>query len=460
MRQTKREPMWYEFYQDADIAEHLEKMAARGWRLEKTGNLWRYRRAEPAQLRYAVTYFSEASEFNPGPTEYEETLREYCAAAGWDFVAGWHQMLIFSTGRGDAPSIETEGAVKLEAVHRAMKKNFLPGNFTLLALFGFNLVMQLRAAALHWPRFLADGVQLGAALLMLALAGHFASSLISYFLWRRAAKRSVERGEPCPARRSRFGRARQILLLAAALAVLFLMYIPATLRYGRGLPAMLLLFLCGYGLVTAAVMGLRGWLKRRKAGAGFNRAATFAAALILSLGLAVVIPFLLFHTGGDVWGTKAETEVYVTSHGSEWTLRRDPLPLKIEDLRPIEDGPRSYEMTERWSPLARLREGRQVEYEDWESLYYELLDVKTGFLYRVCLDDYVGTEEFYGSLREYRAEDAAPWGAEAAWRQVLDGEARDVWVLCRDRRIVLVGFDRTPTAAQMALAGEKLLAGA
>ena len=207
-------------------------------------------------------------------------------------------------------------------------------------------------------------------------------------------------------------------------------------------------------------MGLRGWLKRRKTDAGWNRAATFAAALLLSLGLTAAVPLLLLRTGGDVWGTKAETEVYVTSHGSEWTLRRDPLPLKIQALRPVEDEPWSYELTEHWSPLALLREGRQVEYEDWESLDYELLDVKTGVLYRACLNDYVGTEEFYGSRREYRAEDAAPWGAEAAWRQVLDGEARDVWVLCRGRRIALVGFDWTPTAAQMALAGEKLLAGA
>lgn len=460
MRKTKRELLSYEFYQDADIAAHLEKMAARGWRLEKTGNLWRYRRAEPARVRYAVTYFSESSEFNPAPTENEETLREYCAAAEWEFVAGWHQMLIFETEREDAPPIETEGAVKLEAVHRAMKKNFLPGNFLILAAYGVSLAMQLRAAAFNLPRFLADGIQLGAALIMLVLVSHFAFSLISYFLWRRAAKRSVERGEPCPARRSRFSRTRQTVLLAVSLAVLALMYVPAALRYGRGLLTMLVLLLCGYGLMGAAVVGLRNWLKRRKADAGFNRAATFATALILSLGLTVAIPFVFFRTGGNVWGTKAETEVYVTSHGSEWTLHRDPLPLKIEDLRPVEDAPWSYELTEHWSPLATLREGKQREYEDWESLEYEILDVRAGFLYQACLNDYVGTEELYVTRREYRATDPEPWGAEAAYRQVLDGEERNVWVLCRGQRIALIGFEWTPTPAQMALAGEKLLAGA
>ena len=55
---------------DGDYAaRHLEKMARRGWRLEKVGTIfWTYRRAEPAALHYALTYFPAASVFDSGPT--------------------------------------------------------------------------------------------------------------------------------------------------------------------------------------------------------------------------------------------------------------------------------------------------------------------------------------------------------------------------------------------------------
>ena len=64
-------------YDYRGVEEHLSAMAAQGWRLEKAGNSrWKYRRAEPAQVRYAVTYNAGASQFNPGPTEGQESLEE------------------------------------------------------------------------------------------------------------------------------------------------------------------------------------------------------------------------------------------------------------------------------------------------------------------------------------------------------------------------------------------------
>ncbi|WP_312159560.1 DUF2812 domain-containing protein [Oscillibacter sp.] len=458
MRETKRTLMWYEFYQDANIEEHLENMAAKGWRLEKIGYLLRYRRAEPARVRYAVTYFSESSEFNPSPTENEETLREYCAAAGWDFVAAWHQMLIFSTLREDAPPIETEGAVKLEAIHRAMKKNFLPSGFLILALFGFNLAMQLQLAERNLPSFLADGVQLGAALLILLLVCHLVSILCSYFLWYRDAKRSVEQGGPCPKRRSRFARARQTVFLAAAVSVVLFMYIPAAVSVGRGTVKGLLFLMCGYGFMGVVIQLVRGWLRRRGVSAWTNRIVTIVLAFVLGAGIIGGSVFYTLRVHKSVQPGGAETEIYVTSYGTEWQLRRDPLPLKIEDLQPIEELPWSYELTEHWSPLASLQEGRQVEYENWESLDYEIFDVKTDFLYRACLRNYLGTEELLGL--EYSAADETQWGANAAYRLSMDGEEMNSWILCRNRRIVSIAFDWTPTPAQMALAGETLLAGA
>ena len=61
----KRRLVWYLPWDGTYAERHLEKMARKGWRLENAGNpFWIYRRAEPANLRYAITYFPTASVFD------------------------------------------------------------------------------------------------------------------------------------------------------------------------------------------------------------------------------------------------------------------------------------------------------------------------------------------------------------------------------------------------------------
>ena len=67
-RQKKQEINLYAYYDHAGIVRHLEDMARQGWQLEKAGSVfWTYRRCKPAELRYAVVYFSKASQFDPEP---------------------------------------------------------------------------------------------------------------------------------------------------------------------------------------------------------------------------------------------------------------------------------------------------------------------------------------------------------------------------------------------------------
>ena len=67
------------------VEKHLSKMAQNGWKLEEVGRYsWKYRRIEPADLKYAVTYVPDASDLNPEPTDNQLTLEEYCAEAGWE----------------------------------------------------------------------------------------------------------------------------------------------------------------------------------------------------------------------------------------------------------------------------------------------------------------------------------------------------------------------------------------
>ena len=109
----KRELNLYSFYDHTHIARHLEDMAARGWELEKFNfnGLFRYRRAEPKTVHYAVTYFPKASNFDPGPSEGQQAFTDLCEAAGWEKVGQSFQMQIFRS-RAEAPvPLETEPRV-------------------------------------------------------------------------------------------------------------------------------------------------------------------------------------------------------------------------------------------------------------------------------------------------------------------------------------------------------------
>lgn len=99
--------MPYAFYAHTAIREQLEAMAAKGWMIDKLGNLfWRYKRMEPRRLRFAVSYFPTASEFDPALTEGQLQLADYCEHDGWRFAAQWRQMQIFCTDDANASRMQ------------------------------------------------------------------------------------------------------------------------------------------------------------------------------------------------------------------------------------------------------------------------------------------------------------------------------------------------------------------
>ena len=56
MRQTKRRMETLSFYDRTGVERHLEKMAAKGWMIDRVNGFgWHYRRIEPQTLRFAVT---------------------------------------------------------------------------------------------------------------------------------------------------------------------------------------------------------------------------------------------------------------------------------------------------------------------------------------------------------------------------------------------------------------------
>ena len=164
MRNVKHRLETFSFYDYTCIAKHLEKMAAEGWLLDKIGTFtWRYRRIRPAKLTFTVTYFPSATEFDPEPSEEQQTLWEFCERDGWKLAASNAQMQVFYNEQEAPYPIETDAGIQVESIHESAKKSVLLSQAILLALGIVQSVMMLSRILRNPAQTLSDNSALFAS---------------------------------------------------------------------------------------------------------------------------------------------------------------------------------------------------------------------------------------------------------------------------------------------------------
>ena len=96
MKTKKRRLEFFSFYNHTGIENHLTDMAKKGWMIESISNFyWTYRKIEPTDIHFSVSYYPRASDFDPGPTEEQQTFHDFCAHTGWNLACTWFQMQVF-----------------------------------------------------------------------------------------------------------------------------------------------------------------------------------------------------------------------------------------------------------------------------------------------------------------------------------------------------------------------------
>jgi hypothetical protein len=433
------------------VEQRLEKMAAKGWRLEKIGPYgWTYRRAEPAQVRYAVTYIPDASDFNPEPTPSQQGLEDYCAQAGWYKVMDWWQMQIFCNEDPNAVPIETEEKVRLEGIRRSMKKNFLKSSiflFLVLLLIGYFMVGEIvndpvsfwtSADTLCW----AVIVVLGILLMMIPLVG--------YPLWRRKSEKNIEQGGSCASTKG-FRYASNIL---TALSALFALEWVVSLFFndgGKG--AFTLGYLAIIVVLTILLWKVRDYLKKQK----FSRTANWTITIVVDVLMAFIMVGVLTAitlNSGILTGTPN-----ISSHraagGVAWNPKEQQLPLTIEELGVQDTVEYTYSWTDSSSPFGSYLRGSQYSWDHAEhELRYELLEMKVDQLYDICFQHYwnyfQSKKEGATSTVAYQPVDAAPWGVEQAYRLYGKEQPQNIWLLRKGDRLVYLDATWELTQEQMA----------
>lgn len=466
MKKTKRKWVPFSFYDRTGIQTYLEKQARQGWLLEKISALgWKFRRVEPKEIRFAVTYFPKASVFDPEPSEQQLLFWDFCAQTGWKLAASSAQLQVFYNEQEDPVPIETDATIEVANIHAAAKKDFLP-QYGLLLLTGL-LQMVLFGWRLHsdFPGELSSNASLFTGLSWLLLLALCVAEIAGYFRWYRRAKAAAELDGSFLETR---GHTRMQLVV---LVMIFVAFGAMLVSYGSSEMTAVALTSIGVMLaLTALIVGISELMKRWKLSAKVNRTVTILMTLVISFGVAGALLIAIVSRIGAGWRDQDVAETYEYK-GMVWNVYDDDLPLIIEDLIDTDYEAYSYHLqTERESVLAGQKVAVQrprMDALEQPQLEYTVTTVKVPLLYGWCKQALL--EEFahnYGHpdpeddlWKQEKAVDPVPWKANEAYQLYLGGDAMQRYLLCYDTCIVEIDFehDWEVTAEQMNTVAEKLV---
>lgn len=446
----------YSFYDQHGIADKLARMAAKGWMIQQMGNfLWKYRRCEPAPLRFAVVYQPGVSVYDPAPDPRQQETSDLCASQGWTQVTRWGAMQVFATAAPDAPPLETDPVAQVETIHRAMRKS-LPAYLLLVGITLFELFLRSRELWRDPAQNLSDPMFLCGAAIWLAALLISLWEIIGGEIWYQRAK-AVARQQggflPVRSRYTRIWMLVVVVLFAASLAAV-----------GRGLPVALTVL-----AVVACAVWLSGTVSRRLSRIGVSRwvniLVVFLCALaVVGVGTAAIAAVVL-RTGFSFRQEHEPAYTVIAQDGHAYDVYDDPLPLTIEQLAPVQ---------ERWSKTAQKQGtflAQMGQYRQWNApgeplsrynLDYTIVDTRWQPVYDCIVQGILRDHQDEGSLggevlRDlYLPVDPAPWQAEQVYRLHWSDSVQDRYLVCWPGRIVEITFYWQATPEQLARAAEIL----
>ena len=455
MKTKKRRLEYYSFYNHTGIEQHLTEMAKKGWLLESISNLyWTYRKIEPQDIHFCVTYYPRASDFDPGPSEDQQTFHDLCAHTGWQLASTWHQMQVFYNEKESPIPLDTDPIMEVDTLHRACKKNFLPSYYLLLAL-GVLMGGYFLAEIYFSPvTLLSNSSQMLSGFAYLCLLVISLTELCTYFSWHRKAKKAAEDGifVDTPSTKLIQQTVVIVLLFAAAIWLLNLFTLSNRLLAWIAVAMLLSMF-----VIIFAVNWIKHGLRKLKASRGLNRVLTLAACFILPT---VMMGGITYATLSGIFSNENQTVPFDDS----------VIPLSITDFYDVDK--QQYIEQNRNNETFVLGQRVVHMFGDWNvegfhelpDLQYTITTVKIPFIYEWCkdqmywdLDESDNMDIPVGHRLVLKEQDPSSWGANEVYRLYQEeGWYMNWYLLCYEDRIIDIRFDWEPTKDDMAIVNQKL----
>ncbi len=466
MFQTKYQIHKFSLYEYAAVEEHLTKMAAKGWRIERVNNFaWKFKKAEPANVTYSVTYLPKLSDFDPEPRLEQRTMEAFCVEAGWKKACNWMQMQIFYSKNPEVVPLETDEELRLSMIEKTMRKGFLLGNLMLLFMFLFLGYMQYTTAERDFVSFFAQSDKLW--LIGLLVFGFVAAVLeiLYYFFWLHRAKKAVAEGRKLPKTRLHTVFTKISWYLLGILLI----------GYVTSLSGWFAAVWIGY---MAAMFGIMAVLRKvqeklRNAGVskGMNIFLFLVADVVLVCSLIGILTFIMWNFVVD--SEKDAPPAYYTGIGGrEWSLYRDDIPLTTKDFYAEtdayypDDASTSYKIVEESSSLllsyGDYRQRSYLTEHNTPGIYYQTIEVKATFLYDFFLDAFLEKQFRYNNEirnKEYQLQETSLGEGVSLYRlcSKRKGDFYNDWLILTDTQIIKLESDVELTMEQLQVVVNKLV---
>lgn len=455
MKNTKRRMEVFVLYNHTGMERHFEKMAQKGWLIQRISTLgWVYRRIEPKKLHFCISYYPKASEFDPGPSEGQQTFYDFCAHTGWQLACTSAQMQVFYNEQENPIPIETDSALEVETIHAAAKKSFIPAQITLLVmglLFSFIGLLGLFGNPIT---YLADPMKLFTSCCWTVVLLLSVMELIVYFHWHKRAEEAAENGiflDTPDTSKIHWG------CLWFILAGVFYLGINIVGSSDQLLQFIMVGMTVYMILLFALAEGIKRLGRKLKFSRKVNRTVTFVLIFVLSYAMSLTVTLSGMHL----------RDIGILDRDSKASASEILLP--IEELTEVEGeyiAPKSESESIflKRTNITQMPHFDEAHHSVGPNMEYTILDIKMPFLYDTCKRQMVKdlTQAARTDLpveRRNRLEPSDPtlWGAEEAYQVVNDGFefAFSRFFLCYPDRMVEIEFSWEVTEDQMRIAGEK-----
>lgn len=441
------------------IQERLEALAEEGLFLTGIGLLYyKFERREPKKVKYAVTFFSEGSPFNALITENQQTLMDYAAESGWQFIVHNGKMQIFMNEEENPVPFETDEKEKLENIKRCMKGSFLFGKLVFILVFLFNIVMQVNNL-IHRPiLFFGSNIYMLVLVMTTIILIHSSYSLIDYHLWCKASARSIGAGGGCVETPRRLRKIMDRGILFATNAFLVFVLFNAAREYEFVPYFLALLQVPFFIIIFRSSLSI---MKKKKKSATVNRAVFFC---VLGLGVVVYTTLITFIVSNfDITNREKRPYTLVVqkmteTETMEHKIYKDDIPLTCEDLYGAQGYPSySYEARVLESIYLKESQYRQVglyEKNPPAEIWYQVIETKYDFVTKAVAEELRKEEEWQGAT--LMAVDNTLFGATEAYQRYYDTEPTGNYILFYEDTFVTLDLPKELTSEQIAIIREKL----
>lgn len=111
-------------YEHKFLEKYLEDKSLKGWKLKSiTGNVLKFNRMEPKRIKYSIDIMDSITFFDGKNTDEALDYREYCSAAGWNFVCQKGKIQVYSSEEEiEKIAIQTDEKEKFKCIFKASLK--------------------------------------------------------------------------------------------------------------------------------------------------------------------------------------------------------------------------------------------------------------------------------------------------------------------------------------------------